>query len=164
MSEQVYEVPAEWSQRAYVDSARYAAMYERSIKDPAGFWGAEGKRIDWFKPFTKVKNTSFDLHHVSIRWFEDGITNVAHNCIDRHLAGRGDQIAIIWEGDDPKHDRKITYRELHAEVSRFANVLKARCARKGDRITIYLPCAAGARCRSRRMPMPPPSGPAASPP
>ena len=139
MSEQVYEVPAEWSQRAYVDSARYAAMYERSIKDPAGFWGAEAKRIDWFKPFTKVKNTSFDLHHVSIKWFEDGITNVAHNCIDRHLAGRGDQIAIIWEGDDPKHDRKITYRELHAEVSRFANVLKARGARKGDRITIYLP-------------------------
>ena len=139
MSEQVYEVPAEWSQRAYVDSARYAAMYERSIKDPAGFWAAEGKRIDWFKPFTKVKNTSFDLHHVSIKWFEDGITNVAHNCIDRHLENRGDQIAIIWEGDDPKHDRKITYRELHAEVSRFANVLKARGARKGDRITIYLP-------------------------
>jgi len=114
MSEQVYEVPAEWSKRAYVDSARYAAMYERSIKDPAGFWGAEAKRVDWFKPFTKVKNTSFDLHHVSIKWFEDGVTNVAHNCVDRHLANRGDQVAIIWEGDDPKHDRKITYRELHA--------------------------------------------------
>jgi acetyl-CoA synthetase len=139
MSEQVYDVPAEWSKRAYVDSARYAAMYERSIKDPAGFWAAEAKRIDWFKPFTKVKNTSFDLHHVSIKWFEDGVTNVAHNCIDRHLENRGDQIAIIWEGDDPKHDRKITYRELHAEVSRFANVLKARGARKGDRVTIYLP-------------------------
>jgi acetyl-CoA synthetase len=139
MSEQVYDVPAEWSKRAYIDNAKYAAMYERSIKDPAGFWAAEGKRIDWFKPFTKVKNTSFDLHHVSIKWFEDGVTNVAHNCIDRHLENRGDQIAIIWEGDDPKHDRKITYRELHAEVSRFANVLKARGARKGDRITIYLP-------------------------
>jgi acetyl-CoA synthetase len=139
MSEQVYDVPAEWSKRAYIDNAKYAAMYERSIKDPAGFWAAEGKRIDWFKPFTKVKNTSFDLNHVSIKWFEDGITNVAHNCIDRHLENRGDQIAIIWEGDDPKHDRKITYRELHAEVSRFANVLKARGARKGDRITIYLP-------------------------
>ena len=139
MSEQVYDVPAEWSKRAYIDNAKYAAMYERSIKDPAGFWAAEGKRIDWFKPFTKVKNTSFDLNHVSIKWFEDGVTNVAHNCIDRHLENRGDQIAIIWEGDDPKHDRKITYRELHAEVSRFANVLKARGARKGDRITIYLP-------------------------
>jgi acetyl-CoA synthetase len=139
MSEQVYDVPADWSKRAHIDSARYAAMYEHSIKDPAAFWGAEAKRIDWFKPFTKVKNTSFDLHHVAIKWFEDGVTNVAHNCIDRHLENRGDQIAIIWEGDDPKHDRKITYRELHAEVSRFANVLKARGARKGDRITIYLP-------------------------
>jgi len=138
MSEQVYEVPAEWSKRAYIDSARYAAMYERSIKDPDGFWAAEGKRIDWFKPFTKVKNTSFDPHQVSIKWFEDGVTNVAHNCIDRHLASRGDQVALIWEGDDPRHHRKITYRELHAEVSRFANVLKARGARKGDRITIYL--------------------------
>jgi acetyl-CoA synthetase len=139
MSEQVYDVPAEWSKRAYIDNAKYAAMYERSIKDPADFWAAEGKRIDWFEPFIKVKNTSFDLNRVSIRWFEDGVTNVAHNCIDRHLENRGDQIAIIWEGDDPKHDRKITYRELHAEVSRFANVLKARGARKGDRITIYLP-------------------------
>jgi acetyl-CoA synthetase len=139
MSEQVYEVPAEWRKRAYVDNTKYAAMYERSITDPAGFWAAEGKRIDWFKPFTKVKNTSFDPHHVSIKWFEDGVTNVAHNCIDRHLATRGDQVAIVWEGDDPKDDRKITYRELHAEVSRFANVLKARGARKGDRITIYLP-------------------------
>jgi len=139
MSEQVYEVPTEWSKRAHVDNAEYVAMYERSINDPNGFWAAEAKRIDWFKPFTKVKNTSFDPHHVSIKWFEDGITNVAHNCIDRHLATRGDQVAIIWEGDDPKDDRKITYRELHAEVSRFANVLKARGAKKGDRITIYLP-------------------------
>ena len=101
---------------------------------------AEGaKRIDWFKPFTKVKNTSFDPHNVSIKWFEDGTLNVAHNCLDRHLATRGDQTAIIWEGDDPKHDRKITYRELHAEVCRFANVLKLRGVKKGDRVTIYLP-------------------------
>jgi acetyl-CoA synthetase len=139
MSEHVYQVPAEWSKRAYIDDAKYAAMYERSIKDPAGFWAAEAKRVDWFKPFTKVKNTSFDPHHVSIKWFEDGVTNVAHNCIDRHLATRGDEVAIIWEGDDPKHDRKITYRELHAEVGRFANVLKARGVKKGDRVTIYLP-------------------------
>src|SRR5579871_4250550 len=139
MSEQIYEVPAEWSKRAHVDDAKYVAMYERSIKDPDGFWAVEGKRIDWFKPFTRVKNTSYDPHNLSIRWFEDGVTNVAHNCVDRHLAARGDQIAIIWEGDDPRADRKITYRELHAEVGRFANVLKARGVKKGDRVTIYLP-------------------------
>jgi acetyl-CoA synthetase len=139
MSEQIYEVPAEWSSRAYVDDAKYLAMYERSIKDPDGFWAEEGKRVDWFTPFSKVKNTSYDPHHVSIKWFEDGVTNVAHNCIDRHLAARGDQIAIIWEGDDPTIDRKTTYRELHVEVSRFANVLKARGVKRGDRVTIYLP-------------------------
>jgi acetyl-CoA synthetase len=139
MSEQVYEVPAGWTKHAYVDDAKYLAMYERSIKDPNGFWGEEGKRIDWFTPYTKVKNTSYDPHNVSIKWFEDGVTNIAYNCIDRHLATRGDQVAIIWEGDDPTVDRKITYRELHAEVSRFANVLKARGVNKGDRVTIYLP-------------------------
>src|ERR1700733_9541878 len=139
MSEQIYDVPAEWKNRAFIDAAKYAAMYERSLKDPTTFWGEEARRIDWFKPFTKVKNTSFDSHHISIKWFEDGITNVAHNCIDRHLAKRGDQVAIIWEGDSPNVDKKITYRQLHAEVSRFANVLKARGAKKGDRITIYLP-------------------------
>jgi acetyl-CoA synthetase len=139
MSEQVYEVPAEWSSRAYVDDARYLAMYERSVKDPDRFWAEEGKRIDWMTPFTKVKNTSFDPRHVSIKWFEDGVTNVAHNCIDRHLATRADQVAIIWEGDDPKDDRHITYRELHGEVCRFANVLRGRGVKKGDRVTIYLP-------------------------
>ena len=139
MSEQIYDVPPEWSKRAFIDEAKYEAMYERSVKDPNGFWGEQAKRIDWFKPFTKVKNTSFDPHRVSIKWFEDGVTNVAHNCIDRHLAKRGDQVAIIWEGDDPKDDRKITYRELHDEVCRFANVLKARGVKKGDRVTIYLP-------------------------
>jgi acetyl-CoA synthetase len=139
MSEPLYEVPSEWKSRAYVDQAKYTAMYERSIKDPNGFWAEEAKRIDWFKPFTKVKNTSFGPGNVSIRWFEDGVTNVAHNCVDRHLATRGDQVAIIWEGDDPGEDRKITYRELHAEVCRFANVLKARGVKKGDRVTIYPP-------------------------
>ena len=110
-----------------------------SIEDPDGFWGEHGKRIDWIKPFTKVKNTSLRSDNVSIKWFEDGTLNVAHNCIDRHLAKRGDQIAIIWEGDDPKDDKKITYRELHDEVCRFANVLKAHGVKKGDRVTIYLP-------------------------
>jgi acetyl-CoA synthetase len=139
MSEQVYDVPAEWKARAFIDDAKYRAMYERSIADPNGFWAEEAKRIDWFKPFTRVKNTSFDPHHLSIKWFEDGVTNAAHNCIDRHLARRGDQVAIIWEGDDPGSDRKVSYRELHAEVSRFANVLKARGVKRGDRVTIYLP-------------------------
>src|SRR6202162_182156 len=139
MSEQVYDVPPEWSKRAFIDEAKYEAMYERSVKDPNGFWGEQAQRIDWFKPFTKVKNTSFDPHRVSIKWFEDGTLNVAHNCIDRHMAKRGDQVAIIWEGDDPKDDKKITYRQLHAEVQKFANVLKARGVKKGDRVTIYLP-------------------------
>src|SRR6202521_3524850 len=139
MSDKIYEVPAEWKSRAFIDDAKYQAMYARSIKDPAGFWAEEAKRIDWLKPFTKVKNTSFDTHRVSIKWFEDGVTNVAHNCIDRHLAKRGDQVAILWEGDDPKDDRRITYKELHAEVCRFANVLKAQGVKKGDRVTIYLP-------------------------
>jgi acetyl-CoA synthetase len=139
MSEQIYDVPADWSKRAFIDDAKYTAMYQRSVNDPNGFWGEHAKRIDWIKPFTKVKNTSFDPHHVSIKWFEDGVTNVAQNCIDRHLAKRADQVAIIWEGDDPKDARKITYRELHAEVSRFANVLKASGVKKGDRVTLYLP-------------------------
>ena len=114
-------------------------MYARSIADPNGFWGEQAKRIHWYRPFTKVKNTSFDPHNVSIKWFEDGTTNAAYNCIDRHLHKRGDQVAIIWEGDDPKDSKKITYRELHDEVCRFANVLRNRNVEKGDRVTIYLP-------------------------
>jgi acetyl-CoA synthetase len=139
MSEKVYEIPADWTKRAYADDAKYKAMYERSVKDPNGFWAEQAKRIDWIKPFTIIKHTSFDPHNVYIRWFEDGTLNVAYNCLDRHLNKRGDQTAIIWEGDDPKDDRKITYRQLHAEVCRFANVLKARGVKKGDRVTIYLP-------------------------
>jgi acetyl-CoA synthetase len=139
MSEKIYEVPADWKKRAFADDAKYQEMYARSVNDPNGFWGAEAKRIDWIKPFTKVKNTSFDTHNVSIKWFEDGTLNVAYNCIDRHLAKRGDQTAILWEGDDPKDDKKINYKELHAQVCKFANVLKARGVKKGDRVTIYLP-------------------------
>jgi acetyl-CoA synthetase len=139
MADKIYDVPANWTKRAFIDDAKYQAMYAQSIKDPNGFWGEQGKRIHWFKPYTKVKNTSFDPHNVSIKWFEDGTTNVAYNCLDRHLATRGDQTAIIWEGDDPGKDRKISYRELHAEVCRFANVLKAHGVKKGDRVTIYLP-------------------------
>jgi acetyl-CoA synthetase len=139
MSEKIYDVPADWSKRAYVDAAKYKDMYARSINDPNGFWGEQAKRVDWIKPFTKVENVSFAPGNISIKWFEDGVLNVSYNCVDRHLAKRGDQTAIIWEGDDPKNDRKVTYKELHAEVCKFANVLKSRGVKKGDRVTIYMP-------------------------
>ncbi len=136
----VHPVPAEWKSRAYIDKDKYREMYERSVDDPEGFWREHGKRIDWIKPFTKVKNTSYKAPDVSIKWFEDGSLNVSANCIDRHLATRGDQVAILWEPDDPKAAvRTLTYRELHRDVSVFANVLKKMGIKKGDRVTIYLP-------------------------
>ncbi|NVK35687.1 MAG: acetate--CoA ligase, partial [Rhodobacteraceae bacterium] len=139
MSEEVYPVPAEWAERAFVDKAKYLEMYKKSMDDPDGFWREQGKRLDWIKPYTKVKNTSFDSHNVSINWYEDGTLNVAANCIDRHVETRGDQPAIIWEGDDPSESKVITYKELHHEVSVFANVLHAHGVKKGDRVTIYMP-------------------------
>jgi acetyl-CoA synthetase len=139
MSEKVYEVPAEWKQRGFINEAKYRDMYARSIKDPDGFWREEAKRIHWMKPFTKVKNTTFGPPDVSIKWFEDGVTNAAYNCIDRHLGKRGNEVAIIWEGDDPKNQKFITYRQLHDEVCRFANILRNRNVEKGDRVTIYMP-------------------------
>jgi len=139
MSEKVYDVPAEWAKRAYVDEAKYKEMYARSIKDPDGFWSEQAKRLDWIKSPTKAGNWSFAPGNISIKWFEDGILNAAYNCIDRHLEKRGDQVAIIFEGDDPGVDKKITYKQLHAEVCKFANVLKANGVKKGDRVTIYLP-------------------------
>jgi acetyl-CoA synthetase len=139
MSEKIYPVSPEWAKKAWVDDAGYKAMYEASIASPETFWAEHGKRIDWMKPFTTVKNVSYAPGAVSIKWFEDGETNVAYNCIDRHLETRGDQTAIIWEGDDPNEAKHITYRELHAEVSAFANVLKSHGVKKGDRVTIYLP-------------------------
>jgi acetyl-CoA synthetase len=134
----LFPVPAERAKNSWADSAKYKAMYEQSVRDPNAFWGEQGKALDWFKPYTIVKNTSFD-GDVRIRWFEDGALNVSHNCIDRHLDKRGDQVAIIWEGDDPNEQKKITYRELHQEVCRFANVLKAQGVKKGDCVTIYMP-------------------------
>jgi acetyl-CoA synthetase len=125
MSDKVYNVPAEWTSRAFIDNEKYQAMYKRSVEDPNGFWGETGKRIDWIKPYTKVKNTSYAPDNVSIKWYEDGTLNVSANCIDRHLKTRADQVAIIWEGDDPTHDEKITYRQLHERVCKLANVLKA---------------------------------------
>ncbi|MDZ4738139.1 MAG: acetate--CoA ligase [Rhodospirillaceae bacterium] len=134
----VFPVPKEWAKKAWIDEAKYFEMYERSIRHPEQFWADEAKRIDWIKPFTKVKDTDY-TGDVRIRWYYDGTLNLAANCIDRHLAKRGDQIAIIWEGDDPKDSKNITYRELHEQVCRLANVLKARGVRKGDRVTIYMP-------------------------
>jgi acetyl-CoA synthetase len=139
MSDTVFPVPAATAAAALCDNARYREMYERSVKDPDGFWGEHGRRIDWIRSYTKVKDTSFDPHRVSIRWFEDGTLNVAANCVDRHVATRGDQPAIVWEGDNPAEQRVITYRELKDEVCRFANVLKAHGVARGDRVTIYMP-------------------------
>ncbi|MEE8371520.1 MAG: AMP-binding protein, partial [Sphingomonadales bacterium] len=116
----------------------YQEKYRRSVEDPEGFWLEEGKRIDWIKPFTKVREAGFD-GDVSIKWFEDGTLNACYNCIDRHLPGRAGQIALIWEGDDPNESSSVTYQQLFDHVCRFANVLKARGVKKGDRVTIYMP-------------------------
>jgi acetyl-CoA synthetase len=139
MSEKVIDVQDAWRERALIDDAKYQEMYAASVSDPETFWAEHGKRIDWSTPFSKVKDTSFEPGNISIKWFEDGKTNVAVNCIDRHLDKRGDQTAIIWEGDDPNESKHITYRELHAEVGRMANVLRNRGVGKGDRVTLYLP-------------------------
>ena len=139
MSEnQVFPVSDDWAQRAWADSAKYQEMYDRSVEDPDGFWADHGKRVDWIKPFTKVRDTDFN-RPVSIKWFEDGTLNAAANCLDRHLNARGDQTAIIWEGDDPTESRTLTYRQLHEEVSRLANGLKSIGVAKGDVVTIYMP-------------------------
>ncbi|MBK5198342.1 MAG: acetate--CoA ligase [Methyloceanibacter sp.] len=135
-----YKVPKEWKARAFVDEDEYERLYKESVENPDRFWGKEGKRIDWIKPYTRVKDTSFAHPHVSIKWFEDGTLNVSANCIDRHLKKRGKQVAIIWEPDDPSAEAQhITYRELHEHVCRLANVLKAQGVKRGDRVTIYLP-------------------------
>lgn len=134
----VHRVQPAWKKNALIDNDTYLKWYADSVKNPDRFWSKHGKRIDWFKPFSKVRNASFD-GKVSIKWFEDGQTNVSYNCIDRHLKKRGDQTAIIWEGDNPYDDRKITYNELYAHVCRFANVLKKHGVKKGDRVTLYMP-------------------------
>ncbi len=125
--------------KAHVDAAKYETMYAASVNDPDGFWGEQGKRLDWIKPFTTVKNTTYEYPGVSIKWYEDGEMNVCANCVDRHLDTRGDQTAIIWESDDPTVDKNISYRELHARVCKFANVLKANGITKGDRVILYMP-------------------------
>ncbi|MEL6126041.1 MAG: acetate--CoA ligase [Pseudomonadota bacterium] len=137
--EDVYAVPAEIAATAHADNARYLGMYQRSVDDPEGFWAEHGKRIDWMTPFSKVKNTSYDYHNVSIKWFEDGTLNVCANCVDRHLKDRAHQTAIIWESDDPGVSQHITYQELYEQVSKFGNVLHAMGVKKGDRVILYLP-------------------------
>ena len=140
MGESIYPVPAEWAETALVDAAGYEEMYQRSITDPDGFWRDEAQTLDWIKPFTTVKQTSFDEADFGIRWFADGTLNLCANALDRHLAERGDAVAILWEPDDPADwGRAITYAQLHADVCRFANLLKARGVGRGDRVTIYLP-------------------------
>ena len=139
MSDSLFAVPEEWKKRALMTAAQYEAAYAQSLRDPDSYWGQQAARLDWAKPFSKVKNVSWDPDNLSIKWFEDGALNVSANCIDRHLAKRGEQTAIIWEGDDPKDSKHITYKQLHEEVCKFANVLKARGVQKGDRVTIYMP-------------------------
>ena len=135
----IHPVPAFWAQRAYVDAAGYAEKYRRSIEEPEAFWREETARLSWIKPWSELNRCSFGEADFGIRWFADGTLNVSANCLDRHLAERGDQVAIIWEGDDASQQRKITYRELHGEVCRMANALKRLGGKRGDRITLYMP-------------------------
>ena len=139
MTDKIYPVPASSAARAWIDETKYKAMYDRSVKDPEGFWADAGKNVDWIKPYTRAKNTSFAPGNVAINWYEDGTLNVSANCIDRHLAKRADQVAIVWEGDDPNVGEEITYRQLSERVQRFANVMKKHGVKKGDRVTIYMP-------------------------
>ena len=134
----VFPVPEAVARAAWVDEAQYAALYEQSLRDPDGFWREQAKLLHWIKPFTKVKNARF-TGDVAIKWFEDGTLNASYNCIDRHLAERADQTAILWEGDSPHEQRHVSYAELHESVCRLANVLNARGVKKGDRVTIYMP-------------------------
>ncbi len=135
----IHPVPADFAKNALVDQAKYEEMYKASIEDNEGFWAEHGKRIDWIKPYTKVKDVSFDTPGVSIKWFYDGTLNASVNCLDRHLKTRGDQTAIIWEGDEPTDDAHVTYKDLHERVCRLANAMKDRGIKKGDRVTLYMP-------------------------
>ena len=143
-SGKVYPVPEAFKARARLTPEHYAAMYAASIDDPEAFWMEHGRRIDWMTPYTRAKNTSWQEGDFRIKWFEDGVLNVSANCLDRHLATRGEKPAIIWEGDAPEDSFTLTYRQLHKSVCKMANVLKALGVKKGDRVTIYLPMIAEA--------------------
>jgi acetyl-CoA synthetase len=138
MDTQLFPVPHPWAKKAWCDETAYERLYRQSVADPEGFWGEHGKRIEWFKPYTQVKDCAF-TGKVHIRWFHDGTLNASYNCLDRHLKTRASQTAILWEGDDPADSKHITYAELHRETCKFANVLKSLGIKKGDRVTIYLP-------------------------
>ncbi len=139
MASNIYPVPEATKARTLINATQYEEMYAQSVNDNEAFWASEAQRLDWIKPFTRVKDVSFAKDDLHIRWYEDGTLNACYNCVDRHLESKGDDIAIIWEGDDPDRDLKITYSELHERVCKFANTLKALGAKKGDRITIYMP-------------------------
>ena len=136
--DQIFPVSAEIANSAWIDNDTYLTMYQASVDDPEAFWGEHGKRIDWMKPYTKVKDVDY-RGDVRIKWYYDGTLNVSYNCVDRHLESRGDQTAILWEGDDPSDSLTITYRELHEQVCRLANAMKAEGIKKGDVVTIYMP-------------------------
>ena len=139
MSDKLFKVPAGWAKNSYVNQSSYETKYKESINNNEKFWADEGKRIHWFKPYTKIKEVTYSTKKVSIKWFYDGTTNVSYNCIDRHLPKRAKQTAIIFEGDDPKESKNITYQELSDEVCKLANGLKEIGVKKGDRVTIYMP-------------------------
>ena len=135
----LYPASPEFSGNANLSPEKYRELYSASVSDPEAFWNEQGRRVDWFKPYTTVKDVSWDRSDLHVRWFSDGELNVCYNCIDRHLENRGDKVALIWEGDEPTNDAKITYKELHREVCKFANVLKGMGVKKGDRVTVYMP-------------------------
>ena len=134
-----YPVPKHFATWSNLNPISYASMYAASIEDPESFWGEQGQRLEWMKPYTNVKNVSWDKSNLSVKWYEDGVLNVSANCLDRHLKTQGDKAAIIWEGDSPDVSKTLSYKELHREVCRFANVMKANGVQKGDRVTIYMP-------------------------
>ncbi|WP_162654249.1 acetate--CoA ligase [Lentilitoribacter sp. Alg239-R112] len=139
MSDPIYPPSDDFVSATHISKSKYDEMYASSVQDPDAFWGEVGKRLDWIEPFTKVKNSTFDYDNVSIKWFEDGVLNVCANCVDRHVETRGDQTAIIWEGDDPSHSEHITYKQLHEHVSRLSNAYKKLGVSKGDRVVLYMP-------------------------
>ena len=139
MAEKLYKPTTEFADNSHANRAKYEEMYAASLSDPDSFWAVQGRRLDWIEPYTIVKNTTFDHADVSIKWYEDGKLNVSANCIDRHLPTRGEQVAIIWEGDDPNDNKNITYNQLHKKVCKLANVYKTLGVEKGDRVVLYMP-------------------------
>ena len=139
MSDTIFPPSDDFKAKAIISKQKYDEMYSESINDPDAFWSKHGLRIDWIKPFTKIKNVSYGHPNVSIKWFEDGELNVSANCIDRHLEKRGDQTAIVWEGDNPAESKHVTYNEMHKQVCKLANVYKNLGVSKGDRVVLYMP-------------------------